>query len=120
VAALTAAELVDVLQGAGPFTVFAPTDDAFAKLPAGTVDNLLKPENKAQLQAVLEYHVVAGKVLAADVVKLTSATTLEGDTVKIAVAGGVVSINDAKVTQADVMASNGVIHVIDTVLLPPS
>ena len=120
VAALTAAELVDALKGAGPFTVFAPTDAAFAKLPAGTVENLLKPENKAQLQAVLKYHVVSGKVLAADVVKLTSANTLEGSAVKISASGGVVSINDSKVSQADVMASNGVIHVIDTVLLPPA
>jgi transforming growth factor-beta-induced protein len=119
-AALTAAELVDVLKGTGPFTVFAPTDAAFAKLPAGTVDNLLKPENKAQLQAVLKYHVVAGKVLAADVVKLTSAATLEGSTVKVSVSGSTVMINDSKVTQADVMASNGVIHVIDAVLLPPA
>jgi uncharacterized surface protein with fasciclin (FAS1) repeats len=120
VAALTAGELVEALKGAGPFTVFAPTDAAFAKLPAGTVESLLKPENKAQLRAILKYHVVAGKVLAADVVKLTSATTLEGSAVKIAVSGGVVSINESKVTQADVMASNGVIHVIDEVLLPPA
>jgi transforming growth factor-beta-induced protein len=119
-AALTAAELLDVLKGMGPFTVFAPTDTAFANLPAGTLDNLLKPENKAQLQAVLKYHVVAGKVLAADVVKLTSATTLEGSAVKVSVSGSTVMINDSKVTQADVMASNGVIHVIDAVLLPPA
>jgi uncharacterized surface protein with fasciclin (FAS1) repeats len=119
-AALTAAELVDVLKGEGPFTVFAPTDEAFAKLPAGTVESLLKPENKAQLQAVLKYHVVAGKVLAADVVKLTSATTLEGSAVKVTVSGSTVMINDSNVTQTDVMASNGVIHVIDAVLLPPS
>jgi uncharacterized surface protein with fasciclin (FAS1) repeats len=120
VAALTAAELADVLKGAGPFTVFAPTDDAFAKLPSGTVDSLLKPENKAKLQAVLKYHVVSGKVLAADVVKLTSAKTLQGSQVEISVSDGMVMINDSKVTQADVMASNGVIHVIDVVLLPPS
>jgi uncharacterized surface protein with fasciclin (FAS1) repeats len=120
VAALTAAELADVLKGAGPFTVFAPTDDAFAKLPAGTVDSLLKPENKAKLQAVLKYHVVSGKVLAADVVKLTSAKTLQGSQLKVSASGGAVMINDSKVTQADVMASNGVIHVIDSVLLPPS
>jgi uncharacterized surface protein with fasciclin (FAS1) repeats len=119
VAALTAAELADVLKGAGPFTVFAPTDDAFAKLPAGTVDSLLKPENKAQLQAVLKYHVVSGKVLAADVVKVDHATTLEGDDVKVSASGGAVMINDSHVTKADVMASNGVIHVIDAVLLPP-
>ena len=120
VAALTAAELADVLKGPGPFTVFAPTDAAFAKLPAGTVESLLKPENKAQLQAVLKYHVVAGKVLAADVVKLTSASTLEGSAVKVSVVGAGVKLNDSNVTQVDVMASNGVIHVIDAVLLPPS
>jgi len=120
VAALTAAELADVLKGPGPFTVFAPTDAAFAKLPAGTVESLLKPENKAQLQAVLKYHVVAGKVLAADVVKLTSASTLEGSAVKVSVVGAGVKINDSNVTQVDVMASNGVIHVIDAVLLPPA
>jgi uncharacterized surface protein with fasciclin (FAS1) repeats len=118
VAAVTAADLVDALKGAGPFTVFAPTDAAFAKLPAGTVENLLKPENKAQLQAVLKYHVVASKVPAADVVNLTSADTLEGSPVKISVRDGVVNINQSKVIQADVMASNGVIHVIDAVLLP--
>ena len=117
--ALTAAGLVDTLKGPGPFTVFAPTDAAFAKLPAGTVDTLLKPENKAMLQAVLKYHVVAGKVLAADVVKLTKATTLQGADVAISVSGSTVKINDATVTMADVLASNGVIHVIDTVLLPP-
>lgn len=117
-AALTAAELIDVLKGDGPFTVFAPTDDAFAKLPAGTVDDLLKPESKAQLQAVLKYHVVAGKVLAADVVKLTSANTLEGSPVRISVNGSSVMVNDSNVTQTDVMAQNGVIHVIDAVLLP--
>jgi uncharacterized surface protein with fasciclin (FAS1) repeats len=120
VAALTAAELADVLKGPGPFTVFAPTDAAFAKLPTGTVENLLKPENKAQLQAVLKYHVVAGKVLAADVVKLTSAMTLQGDAVAISVVGAGVKVNDSNVTQTDVMASNGVIHVIDAVLLPPA
>ncbi len=117
-AALTAADLVTTLKGAGPFTVFAPTDAAFAKLPAGTVDNLLKPENKAMLQSILEYHVVAGRVLAADVVKLTHATTLQGQDVTVAVVNGGVTINDAKVTTPDVLASNGVIHVIDSVLLP--
>jgi uncharacterized surface protein with fasciclin (FAS1) repeats len=119
-AALQAADLVTTLKGPGPFTVFAPTDAAFAKLPAGTLDNLLKPENKAALQALLEYHVVAGKVLAADVVKLTKATTLQGSDVAISVSGSTVKINDATVTMADVLASNGVIHVIDTVLMPPS
>jgi len=119
-AALTAADLVTTLKGAGPFTVFAPTDAAFAKLPAGTVDNLLKPENKATLQSILTYHVVAGKVLAADVVKLTKATTVQGKDVAISVSGSTVKVNDATVTATDVMASNGVIHVIDTVLMPPS
>jgi uncharacterized surface protein with fasciclin (FAS1) repeats len=118
-AALTAADLVTTLKGAGPFTVFAPTDAAFAKLPPGTVDNLLKPENKAMLQSVLKYHVVAGKVLAADVVKLTKATTLQGSDVAITVSGGAVKVNTANVTMTDILASNGVIHVIDTVLLPP-
>jgi transforming growth factor-beta-induced protein len=118
VAALTAGELVSTLEGAGPFTVFAPTDEAFAKLPAGTVENLLKPENKAALQKVLKYHVVSGKVLAADVVKLTSATTLEGSTVEIKVSGASVMVNSSKVTATDIMASNGVIHVVDAVLLP--
>jgi len=120
VAAVQAADLVTTLKGAGPFTVFAPTDAAFAKLPAGTLDTLLAPANKAKLQAVLSYHVVAGKVLAADVVKLTKATTLLGSDVTVSVTGSTVKINDATVTTADVLASNGVIHVIDTVLIPPS
>ncbi|MDZ4737456.1 MAG: fasciclin domain-containing protein [Rhodospirillaceae bacterium] len=119
-AALTAAGLVDTLKGPGPFTVFAPTDAAFAKLPAGTVEDLLKPENKAQLTAILTYHVVAGKVMAADVVKLNEATTVNGAMVAVKVDGGNVMINNAKVTTADIEASNGVIHVIDTVLLPPA
>jgi transforming growth factor-beta-induced protein len=117
-AALTAADLVATLKGTGPFTVFAPTDAAFAKLPAGTVENLLKPENKATLQSILTYHVVAGKVMAADVVKLTKATTVQGKDVAISVSGSTVKVNDATVTAVDVMASNGVIHVIDTVLMP--
>jgi uncharacterized surface protein with fasciclin (FAS1) repeats len=117
-AALTAADLVTTLKGAGPFTVFAPTDAAFAKLPAGTVDNLLKPENKAKLQSILTYHVVAGKVLAADVVKLTKATTVQGQDVSISVSGSTVKVNASTVTATDIMASNGVIHVIDTVLMP--
>ena len=116
--ALTAAGLVDTLKGAGPFTVFAPTDAAFAKLPAGTVEDLLKPENKAKLTAVLTYHVVPGKVTAAEVVKLTSAKTVQGQAVRIAVDGGKVKVDGATVTTADVMASNGVIHVIDSVILP--
>lgn len=120
VAALKAADLVGTLDGNGPFTVFAPTNEAFAKLPAGTVENLLKPENKAQLTAVLTYHVVAGSVMAADVVKLSEAKTVQGSAVAIAVADGKVRLNDAAtVTATDVKASNGVIHVIDAVILPP-
>jgi uncharacterized surface protein with fasciclin (FAS1) repeats len=119
-AALTAAGLVDTLKGPGPFTVFAPTDAAFAKLPAGTIDTLLKPENKAKLTAILTYHVVPGKVTAADVVKLSEAKTVEGAMVTVKVNGGKVMINNATVTAADVEASDGVIHVIDTVLMPPA
>lgn len=115
--ALGAAGLVDTLKGPGPFTVFAPTDEAFAKLPAGTVEALLA--DKAKLTAVLTYHVVAGKVSAADVVKLTEATTVQGGKVKIDASSGV-KINNATVIKADIQATNGVIHVIDTVLLPPS
>jgi uncharacterized surface protein with fasciclin (FAS1) repeats len=118
VAAVKAAGLVDTLKGPGPFTVFAPTDEAFAKLPAGTVENLLKPENKAQLQKVLTYHVVPGKVTAHDVLQLDSAKTVEGGTLAINNGSGGVMVNNAKVTKADIMTSNGVIHVIDTVLLP--
>ena len=117
-AALTAAGLVDTLKGPGPFTVFAPTDAAFAKLPAGTVENLLKPENKAQLTAILTYHVVSGKVMAADVVKLKEAKTVNGKMLQVKVNGSDVMINDAKVTATDIAASNGVIHVIDSVVLP--
>jgi uncharacterized surface protein with fasciclin (FAS1) repeats len=120
VAAVQAAGLVDALKGEGPLTVFAPTDEAFAALPSGTVEELLKPENKAKLAAILTYHVVAGKVTAADVVKLKSATTLQGQDVKIAVKDGKVMINNATVVKADIMTSTGVIHVIDTVILPPS
>jgi len=118
VAAVKAAGLVDTLKGPGPFTVFAPTDEAFAKLPPGTVENLLKPENKAKLQAILTYHVVPGKVLAADVVKLTSAKTVEGHNITIKAAGNGVQVNQAHVVKTDVVASNGVIHVIDAVILP--
>ena len=114
-AAAKAANLVDTLKGAGPFTVFAPTDEAFAKLPAGTVDALLKDIPK--LTKILTYHVVSGKVMAADVVKLKSATTVEGSSVKIDASNGV-KVNDSKVVTPDVAADNGVIHVIDTVLLP--
>jgi len=118
VAAVKAAGLVDTLNSKGPFTVFAPTNAAFAKLPAGTVESLLKPENKAQLVAILTYHVVAGKVTAADVVKLNSADTVNGKAVKIAAGQDGVKINDANVTATDIKTSNGVIHVIDSVLIP--
>jgi len=114
--ALEAAGLVETLKGAGPFTVFAPTDAAFAALPAGTLDRLLA--NKAELTKVLTYHVVAGKVTSADVAKLMEATTVEGSKLRIKVEGGRVMINDATVTTADVMATNGVIHVVDRVLIP--
>jgi uncharacterized surface protein with fasciclin (FAS1) repeats len=116
--ALQAAGLVDTLKGKGPFTVFAPTDEAFSKLPAGTVESLLKPENKEKLKAILLYHVVSGDVTAAQVVKLSSAKTINGQDLKLAVKDGTVMVNDATVVKADVLASNGVIHVIDTVLLP--
>lgn len=118
VAAVQAAGLVDTLKGDGPFTVFAPTDEAFAKLPEGTVESLLLEENKDKLVAILTYHVVAGKVKAADVVKLDAATTVQGGDVAIKVVDGKVMINDATVVTADIKTSNGVIHVIDTVLLP--
>jgi len=117
-AALKAADLVDTLKGPGPFTVFAPTDEAFSKLPAGTLENLLKPENKAKLQSILTYHVIPGNVMAQDVVKLHSAKTVEGGAIAITAANGAVMINNARVTKADIVASNGVIHVIDTVILP--
>lgn len=118
VAAVKAAGLVDTLKGPGPFTVFAPTDEAFAKLPAGTVENLLKPENKDQLVAILTYHVVPGKVMAADVVKIKSANTVQGQALKIAVKGSSVMVGKANVVKTDIDTSNGVIHVIDAVLLP--
>jgi len=117
-AALGAAKLVDTLKGEGPFTVFAPTDEAFAKLPAGTVESLLKPENKDKLTAVLTYHVVPGKVLAKDVVGLKSAKTVQGSEVKISVVDGAVMIDGAKVLKTDILCKNGVIHVIDSVILP--
>lgn len=120
-AALQAAGLVETLKGKGPYTVFAPSDEAFKKLPAGTVENLLKPENKAQLQKVLTYHVVAGNVMSSDLKgKKTSAKTVEGSTVQVDASGNTVKVNDATVTQADVQASNGVIHVIDSVIMPKS
>ncbi len=118
VAAVKAAGLAEVLSGEGPFTVFAPTDEAFAKLPAGTVENLLEPENKDQLIAILTYHVVPGKVTSGDVVKLKSAKTVQGGAVTITIADGKVQIDGATVVAADVAASNGVIHVIDQVILP--
>jgi uncharacterized surface protein with fasciclin (FAS1) repeats len=117
-AALGAAGLVDTLKGDGPFTVFAPTDEAFAKLPAGTLDSLLKPENRDQLVAILTYHVVPGKVLAAEVVELSEVGTVNGEELTIAVVDGKVRIDDANVIATDVAASNGVIHVIDAVMLP--
>ncbi len=116
--ALQAAGLIETLKGAGPFTVFAPTDDAFAKLPEGTLETLLKPENKQKLQRILTYHVVPGKVKASDVVKLQSAKAVSGDTIAIAARNGGVTVDNARVVQTDIEASNGVIHVIDAVILP--
>ena len=118
VAAVKAAGLVDTLKGKGPFTVFAPTDEAFAKLPAGTLENLLKPENKEKLQQILKYHVVSGQVMAKDVMKMHSAKTLEGGNLTIEAGTGGVMVNQAHVTKTDIAASNGVIHVVDSVLLP--
>jgi uncharacterized surface protein with fasciclin (FAS1) repeats len=125
VAAVKAAGLVDALKGDGPLTVFAPTDDAFAALPAGTLDSLLKPENKEQLKAILLYHVLSGKVMSADLKGTVNAATLEGSTIEIVAnnawskANKKITVNGANVVTADVAASNGVIHVIDAVLLPP-
>lgn len=118
VAAVQAADLVETLKGEGPFTVFAPTDEAFAALPAGTVENLLKPENRAQLVAVLTYHVVPGKVMSGDLSNGMTAATVQGANVTIMTEGGV-KVNGANVVTADIEASNGVIHVIDQVILPP-
>jgi uncharacterized surface protein with fasciclin (FAS1) repeats len=118
--ALAAADLVGTLKGPGPFTVFAPTDEAFAKLPAGTLDTLLKPENKAKLVRVLTYHVVPGKVMAADVAKVTAAKAVSGDALHLNATAGSVMVDKARVVRTDIVASNGVIHVIDNVLLPPS
>jgi uncharacterized surface protein with fasciclin (FAS1) repeats len=117
--ALKAADLVDTLKGPGPFTVFAPTDQAFNNLPPGALEVLLKPENNEQLRSILTYHVVPGRVTADDVVKLTSAKTVNGQEVRISVLKGVVRLNDAKVTKTDVTATNGLIHVIDRVIVPP-
>lgn len=116
--ALKAAGLVDTLKGPGPFTVFAPTDEAFAKLPAGTLEELLKPENHDKLVSILTYHVVAGKVPAKDVVKLHEAKTVNGQNVKIMAEGGKVMVDNANVVKTDIQCSNGVIHVIDSVILP--
>ena len=118
--ALQAADLVGTLKGAGPFTVFAPTDEAFAKLPKGTLEELLKPENKDKLRRILTYHVVSGRVMAADVVKLKSAKTVSGDIIDITVSGGNVRVDEARVVKTDINTSNGVIHVIDAVILPDS
>jgi len=118
VTAVQAAGLVETLKGEGPFTVFAPTDEAFAKLPAGTLEDLLKPENKEKLTAILTYHVVPGRVMAADVVGLKSATTVNGAELSIEVADDTVMVDGAKVVQTDIVCSNGVIHVIDAVVLP--
>ena len=117
VAAVKAAGLVETLQGKGPFTIFAPTDAAFAKLPAGTVESLLKPENRDKLVAILTYHVVPGKAMAADV-KTMEAKTVQGQSVKLVVSDAGVTVDNAKVVKTDVMAENGVIHVIDTVIIP--
>jgi uncharacterized surface protein with fasciclin (FAS1) repeats len=118
VAAIKAADLTDTLKGEGPYTVFAPTDEAFAKLPKGTVDNLIKPENKAQLVKILKYHVVSGKVNASEVIKLSEAKTIEGQNINIKVEDGKVSVNNATVVTTDIETSNGVIHVIDNVIIP--
>lgn len=118
VAAVKAADLVETLKGTGPFTVFAPTDDAFAKLPKGTIEDLLKPENKEKLQAILTYHVVPGKVMASDAVTLDSAPTVNGQKFMISQKDGSVFVDNAKVVKTDIETTNGVIHVIDTVILP--
>lgn len=117
-AALQAAGLVETLKGKGPFTVFAPTDEAFAKLPAGTIEELLKPESKDKLIAILTYHVVGGKVMAKDVTSLKEATTVNGQSLAITIKDGGVLVNQARVIKTDIEATNGVIHVIDTVVLP--
>ena len=117
-AALKAADLIETLKGKGPFTVFAPTDEAFAKLPKGTVEELLKPENKAKLAGILTYHVVAGKVEAKDAVKLKSAKTVNGASFKITAGDAGVMVDKAKVVKTDIQCSNGVIHVIDSVIMP--
>ena len=119
-AALEAADLIGALKADGPYTVFAPTDEAFAKLPAGTVEDLLKPENQEQLQAILLYHVVSGTIMAADIGAEATPATLQGASIDVVSSGGGVTVNGANVVSADVVASNGVIHVIDAVILPPT
>ena len=116
--ALKAAGLVDTLKGAGPFTVFAPTDEAFAKLPAGALEDLLKPENKQKLASILTYHVVPAKAMASDVAGMKTAKTVNGKELRLSVTDGKVMVNDAQVTKADIICTNGVIHIIDTVLMP--
>lgn len=120
VAAVKAGGLVETLKGTGPFTVFAPTDEAFAALPEGTLESLLKPENKDQLAAILTYHVVAGKVMSSDLSNGQKAKTVQGEKVGVSINGGTVKIDDARVVMADVQAKNGVVHIIDKVILPPS
>lgn len=118
VEAVTAAGLAETLQGEGPFTVFAPTNEAFAALPAGELDRLLKPENKAELAKILKYHVVSGEIMSSDLTNGQKAKTVEGGTLTVTINGSTVKVNDATVVEADVPASNGVVHVIDKVLLP--
>lgn len=118
--ALQAADLVETLKGPGPFTVFAPTDEAFAKLPAGTLTDLLKPENREQLQRILTYHVVAGAVSSSEVAGMRSARAVSGDSLPIQATNGTVTVSNARVVTTDIAASNGIIHVIDTVMLPPT
>jgi len=120
VAAVKAAGLVETLQGKGPFTVFAPTDEAFSKLPEGTVEELLKPENKEKLQAILTYHVVPGRVMAKDVAGINSAETVQGQSLTVSIENGTPMVDNAKIIQTDIAASNGVIHVIDSVVIPSS
>ena len=116
--ALKAAELIETLQGEGPFTVFAPTDDAFAKLPSGTIEDLLKPENKEKLVSILTYHVVPGKLMASEVTQMSEAETVNGQSISIRIEGDFVMVDSAKVVETDIECSNGVIHVIDAVVLP--
>lgn len=116
--AVKTAELVETLQGEGPFTVFAPTDDAFAKLPSGTIEDLLKPENKEKLVSILTYHVVPGKVMASEVTQMSEAETVNGQSISVRIEGDSVMVDSAKVVETDIECSNGIIHVIDSVILP--